>query len=640
MNVHMPHLRPLILAALSYGLAVTGACGDPAVTTNDGSITLQDSGTDDAGGADTVVPDTSTDTDTSEVSPPECVTATDCSGATACTATFCDDGICGLLPGAAGTACNDDDPCTDADVCDGAGTCNGTALVCDDSNPCTQDACDDSQGCVHTATPGVLCDDGSACTENEVCSSAATCLGVPKTCSGGTGCMTGACNDATGDCDVVPNMGANCDDGDVCTVQDVCDDQGDCGGSELPCDDGVDCTTDACDPASGTCVSAVDEVLCDDGDACTTPTCDTVQGCVQVPDPTCCSADANCYDGDSCTADTCDLATNICVFTDSGTCCSTAADCGLNEVCVGGECFPGGDPLDFGFPRPATWVSNLDLGGVEGAEECCFDFDGDGAIDNAVGELAAALSTLLGQGGINNALDAGIQDGSVNLLFSFPNGAPAALPNLAVAPVGAFQGVPPAGTSLADKIAGAASFTVPIDNFLPGTALPQGSFGDGAIADSAIAAGPGKLYEVPLKVLYFDFSQASLELANIAGDLAPQGPGFAMINGKLGGVLPMVSVWDAINAFVDDSCGCLNLTAPLITAVDESSGACSTAPSDQVTCASSGTEAVCSQLNEFCILGLTIINPDYDLDGNGIADSMTIGIHFDGAGTVITGLSP
>lgn len=50
---------------------------------------------------------------------------------------------------ASGTApCDDLDPCTTGDTCSG-GFCAGTALACDDGDPCTADTCSGALGCVH-----------------------------------------------------------------------------------------------------------------------------------------------------------------------------------------------------------------------------------------------------------------------------------------------------------------------------------------------------------------------------------------------------------------------------------------------------------------------------------------------------------
>src|SRR5207245_2006933 len=68
-----------------------------------------------------------------------------------------------------------------------------------------------------------------------------------------------------------------------------------------PCDDGNACTSDTCDPSTGTCGHA--PIVCDDANPCTTDTCDPAIGCVFDP----LSAGTSCDDGNACTAgDVCD----------------------------------------------------------------------------------------------------------------------------------------------------------------------------------------------------------------------------------------------------------------------------------------------------------------------------------------------
>ncbi len=64
------------------------------------------------------------------------------------------------------------------------------------------------------------------------------------------------------------------------------------------CDDGLACTTDACDSASG-CTHTPDDTLCDDANPCTADTCDAAVGCQYAYDTT------SCADGDACSDDFC-----------------------------------------------------------------------------------------------------------------------------------------------------------------------------------------------------------------------------------------------------------------------------------------------------------------------------------------------
>lgn len=76
-----------------------------------------------------------------------------------------------------------------ADLADG---CTGAAS-CEDANPCTDDACDPTVGCVHVANTAA-CDDAIACTTGDRCSGG--------TCSGVDACATGqTCNVVSGVCE-------------------------------------------------------------------------------------------------------------------------------------------------------------------------------------------------------------------------------------------------------------------------------------------------------------------------------------------------------------------------------------------------------------------------------------------------------
>ena len=94
-----------------------------------------------------------------------------------------------------------------------------------------------------------------------------------------------------------------------------------CRYEEVNCDDGVACTTDVCNPASG-CVNTPDDRPCDDNDACTIDGCDPVMGCRHTV--------LDCDDAVACTVDACGPAsgaptpddrlcddTNACTLTDA-----------------------------------------------------------------------------------------------------------------------------------------------------------------------------------------------------------------------------------------------------------------------------------------------------------------------------------
>lgn len=161
-------------------------------------------------------------------------------GDTACLKNTCDKltGWCANKPVDAGVTCNDSDACTLNDACNGAGQCQGTAKVCTDGLACTSDVCAADGQCVFSISP-------LTCLIANVCyNSGAT---MP-----GNGCLS--CQPNTNNQVFSPNS-ANCDDGNACTVLDVCG-AGSCKpGIVKSCDDNDPCTDDTCVAPSGQCKS-------------------------------------------------------------------------------------------------------------------------------------------------------------------------------------------------------------------------------------------------------------------------------------------------------------------------------------------------------------------------------------------------
>lgn len=90
------------------------------------------------------------------------------------------------------------------------------------------------------------------------------------------------------------------------------------GSAEVLCDDDDACTIDAMDFETETCLADHPPVDCDDGLLCTTETCDPATGCQSAP--------IVCDDGDKCTVDTCNPF--------DGQCTGTPIDCGPLGICV------------------------------------------------------------------------------------------------------------------------------------------------------------------------------------------------------------------------------------------------------------------------------------------------------------------
>ena len=114
-------------------------------------------------------------------------------------------------------------------------------------------------------------------------------------------------------------LAEDCDDGDPCTEDNCLNSE--CSNAETNCDDSIDCTVDSCDPITGACVHAPNDMACDDADLCTgTETCSAATGC-SAGQPVMCS------DGVACTVDSCNPATGACGFVDIEACTSGDGCC-------------------------------------------------------------------------------------------------------------------------------------------------------------------------------------------------------------------------------------------------------------------------------------------------------------------------
>ncbi len=180
----------------------------------------------------------------------------------------CTDDICDPQSGCQTVyntnACNDQNPCTVKDVCT-AGSCQGEFLACNDQNPCTDDACDKTTGCKN-APNVLLCSDGSLCTTGDSCAGGVCLPGQTTTCDDKNPCTQDVCDPKAG-CVSSP-VGGACDDGNACTLNDVCVGSS-CTGDFGSCDDANPCTNDDCDSKSGCTHTPTPSGVCTDNNACT-----------------------------------------------------------------------------------------------------------------------------------------------------------------------------------------------------------------------------------------------------------------------------------------------------------------------------------------------------------------------------------
>ena len=133
--------------------------------------------------------------------------------------TECRSSVCGSN-GACSSGPSGNQICHGGNLCVvgmcGGGICNIQINLCDDHNPCTNDACADptTGACTHSNNTAPC---NSVCTEQATCSDG-VCQGVPKNCDDGLACTTDTCNPSLG-CVHTPNSS----DTDADGFPDLCD---------------------------------------------------------------------------------------------------------------------------------------------------------------------------------------------------------------------------------------------------------------------------------------------------------------------------------------------------------------------------------------------------------------------------------
>jgi len=244
--------------------------------------------------------------------------------------------------------CSDGNACTLADTCQDGACSPGRPKACQALDQChAAGTCDPASGaCSNPPKPDeTACNDGNGCTLGDVCRGGSCRAGAPKTCRALDQChVPGTCSPATGSCSNPPKSdGAACDDGSVCTRRDACQ-AGVCTGAEpVVCTVRDQCQVPgACDPRTGLCSDPqrASGTPCNDGDPCTLDDiCQT--GACRPGRPKACQALDQCHD-----AGTCDPASGVCSdpAKPDGVACDDADLCTTIDRCVGGVCL--GSPLD------------------------------------------------------------------------------------------------------------------------------------------------------------------------------------------------------------------------------------------------------------------------------------------------------
>ncbi len=258
--------------------------------------------------------------------------------------------------------------CVDQNLCDGMEACvngqcvGGMPIDCDDGFGCTVDACDPATGQCSNTAQNAFCSDPFSCNGIESCDPANSpdmsgCVqGQSVNCDDGIGCTADGCQEPFGTCAHVP-QNFLCSDAQLCNGVESCDPAnspnatGCVQGPPTVCaDDGIACTTAACDPMLNACVTTINNAACPCGQ-----TCNPAQG--------------GC--GNFCTVSTCQGKVYAC-----GDCIDNDGDCKIDsadEQCLGPcdnteDSFYGGIPGQNNSPCKSDCYFDQDTG--SGNDDC------------------------------------------------------------------------------------------------------------------------------------------------------------------------------------------------------------------------------------------------------------------------------
>ena len=209
-----------------------------------------------------------------------------CPGPGVCLLGYSQDGdSCVPNYAAFGVSCDDFDNTTTNDICDGGGVCAGAPFECPAPTQCTPSYSQDGEACVPNHLPlGTVCNDGNLATNSDQCNGVGACTGTPYSCPGPTQCILNYSQDGIGCVPEYQLADVSCNDGDLGTRDDACDGLGTCVG------EAYECSVDTCiesSVANGTdCTITIksEGTACDDGNVATDDdACDDEGQCVGIP---------------------------------------------------------------------------------------------------------------------------------------------------------------------------------------------------------------------------------------------------------------------------------------------------------------------------------------------------------------------
>ncbi len=313
------------------------------------------------------------------------------------------------------------------------------------------------------------------------------------------------------------------------------------------------------------------------------------------------------------------------------------------------------DPATFSDWAPASVVSKLSLTATTDTDTdagvipgCCYDFTGDGELNNALGNLVKQLGPQLNLSleDANATLQGAIDDGSVALVLEH-QGVDAAGGDFAINFLLGVQD----GDFTGPAAEGGNQYKINPSSFDAGV-WAQARIPNANLAGTAVTGGPGlvaiafNLFGISLNLQIFA-AQVEAAVASIDDN------GVALTGGKLGGVLRLNDLFGALNSFAATNCGCLNLAdGDTFIVGDNVADGYECGDLSNSTCEEGGPgefDGTCASVAGQCTLVATTLPSLADVNSEAIGsecsvgedcDSLSVGFTFEAAGAVITGVAP
>jgi len=308
--------------------------------------------------------------------------------------------------------------------------------------------------------------------------------------------------------------------------------------------------------------------------------------------------------------------------------CAEGESCRLvNDV---PQCGPPRNTCEVPLSRAGSFISAAHLpAGPEDA--CCFDYDGDGSVDNGLAELASSVAPLF-DASVQEFIDAFIRRGLNAYLLQYW-GLDSPIEDDVVG-LDMLLGLDPDGV-YEDNLLGTERFQVRSASYDGPT--PRSRFATASIhGGHLVASSPGMGFIMPLTDDYFPAALQDVRFdAHVS--LGDNGRGLNIgamspdtYGARFGALFPLSEVFRAVNAFAAGSCPCLDTSGQDLVFQGPDGWQCR--QGNSTACSPDDPdESTCIDLNGFCGAVILLLRPD-------IGDSFSVGIWIQGVSASFEGL--